>query len=373
MKPKKIVIVILLIITSIVNTSCFSYRDIDNAIFATMLLIDIDEYNNPVLYIETYKPVGGDASETQSGKRLIFKGEGKTLFEALRTVSLATSYKINFTQNRIIIFTEKAAESGLDRFVDFLDRDQELLIRAFVCITKEDAQKLIETEFKENKYIGVFIIKMIDNIGSSSRGVELSLNNYMKQRVTGDKTSVIPLIQTKKEKVGENKLEIVGGAAVKEDKMVGVIERTQGQGFNFLLDNIESGTLEPENPEVPGKFLSLEILKSKTNSKIEYDGKKVKLYKKIKVNTALGEVQGKFDTNESNINNIREMTEKNIEKACRDVFDSYKEKGIDIFDITEEFERKYPHDKVEDVIKITELNLDVNVNVNFYNETKGFK
>jgi Ger(x)C family germination protein len=372
MKRKKNMI-IMLIINIFLLSACYSYHDIDEAIYVTALIVDIDSNDNPLIYIECFKPMGGDSTNSQSGTRLIFKGDGKTIFEAVRTASLSSSLKINWTQNRVIIFTKKAAEYGLDNFVDFLDRDQELLIRAYVCVTDENPVKLMEMEYSENKYMGIFIIKMIDQVGSSSRAVKLSLNDYMKERLIGDKTSVVPIINLKKGDIGADKINVDGGAIIHKDKMIGTIKRQEGQAYNFLMNNVKTGTLEPLNPEAEGKYVTLEILNSKTKTKINYEEGKITLNKVINVETSLGSVQGQLEVNDANLNKIKETTEENIKKACLSFFQLYKDENIDIFDVREVFNRKYPHEQIEDMMKITELELEVNVSINFYNEIKDFE
>ncbi|SHH15451.1 Ger(x)C family spore germination protein [Clostridium grantii] len=370
---RKRYILIVILINIFLLTACYSYHDIDEAIYVTALIVDIDDNNEILIYIECFKPMGGDSSNSQSGTRLIFKGAGKTIFEAVRTATLSSSLRINWTQNRVIMFTQRAAEYGLDNFVDFLDRDQELLIRAYVCTTNEDPVKLMETEYEENKYMGIFIIQMIEKVGSSSRAVKLSLNEYMKERLIGDKTSVIPIINLKKGDIGAEKINIVGGAIIHKDKMIGSIERQEGQAYSFLMNNVKSGTLEPLNPQAEGKYVTLEILNSKTKTKIEYKEEKIIFKKIINVETALGEIQGELEINDANLNKIKENTEENIRKACVGFFQVYKDENIDIFDVREVFNRKYPHEQVEDIMKITELELEVNVSINFYNEIKDFK
>ena len=89
----------------------------------------------------------------------------------------------------------------------------------------------------------------------------------------------------------EPKLEVNGGAVIKKDKMVSIITRDEGQGFNFLMNNVSGGTLEITNPDDINKFVTLEILKSKTKTEVDYDDNIVHLKKKIKVKVDFGEAQ----------------------------------------------------------------------------------
>lgn len=368
---KKISVFLCIIISSTFMSGCFNYRDINKVLFVTAVLLDIDKDNNIIFYTEVFKPNRSSKSGEMSDERLIYRGVGKSAFEAVRDITLGSSYRLNYTQNKAIIFTEKAAEFGLDNFIDFFDRDQELIIRPYICIYIGDPEKLLKTHFKEEKYMGIFITKMIENVAASSRSFRLSLHEFYNQRLIGDKTNVITTITIRTNPFGEH-IEVSGGAVVKEDKMIDIIEKEEGQGFNFLVDNIDSGTLEVANPFDDRKFVTLEIIKSKTKTDIKYDGKEIELIKNIKVNTAIAEVQKEFFIEEESIKKVEKRAEKNIKKYTNELFDEYKDKGIDIFDIQEEVFRKYPDEEIKNVMKITKLTLNVDVKIKFSNDTKDF-
>ena len=353
-------IVCLCISVSLLFTGCFNYRDINKLLFTTAMVIDIDEDKNPVVYIEAFRSV----ESTANGEKMVFRGEGKTIFEALRVINLRTSYRFNVTQTKVYMFSQKAAEYGIDNFLDFFHRDQEFLVRPYLCVYVGDPAALMALDVRETKYIGIFTDRLLDNIGTSSRAVQMTINDYYNQRLIGDKTSIVTLLEMKKDAGEVAKLFINGGAVVKKDKMIDSISREEGQGFNFLLDNVESGTLEIKNPDFPGSFVTLEILKSGTKTKMEYDGDRIKLIKNIKVNTSLAEVQKGLRINPGNLKDIQETSENNIKAACYHIFDKYKEKKVDIFDIRDDFERNFPGKEINDVSDIIEkTDLVVNVKV----------
>lgn len=278
---KKILVIICLTMSCFTLSACFSYRDINRLLFVTALIIDVDDDGRPILYAEAYKGIRGGTPQGMD-ERIIFQGKGKTMFEAIRNMNATSSFKLNFTQNKSIIFTQKAAKIGLENYVDFLDRDQELLIRPYIAVYLGDPEKLIKLNIAQEKYIGFFLMHLEENVGSSSRALELSLNDFYNQRNMGDKANVVPIIDIPKDNA-EQRLEINGGAVIKDDKMVGIIKTEEGQGFNFLMNSVASGTLEITNPCDNNKFITLEILKSKTKTEINYDGNIIHLKRRLKL------------------------------------------------------------------------------------------
>lgn len=368
----KKVILCFSIISTILFNGCFNYRDIDKIIYVTTVIVDMDGSKNPILYIEAFKPSRGGQGSSGKGERVIFQGTGKTIFEIVRDVGLSSSYKLNYTQNRGVIFTQKAAEEGLDNFIDFFYRDQETVVRADIAICKGDPQKLLNAKLKEQEYIGLFIHDLIYNISSSSRGVILSINDFLNRSYSANRTVVITTIDMKKDQL-EDKVEVSDVAILKDFKLVGMLDRRQSEGYNFLIDNIRGGTLEVPNPDVDGKFISLEILKSKTNTKVSYDGKKIHVKKTINTKASISEIQKSFYLTKENLGRVEKKAESNIYKECMRIFENYKQKDLDIFEITDEFQRRYPREKVEDVISNSDLELEVHVTIEGSSDTIGFR
>lgn len=361
-----------IIFTTFLLSGCFNYKDIDKVLFVTSVIVDIDNTNSPVIYLEAFKPTRGGQGQSGKGERVLYKGTGKTIFETARDLNLSSSYKLNYTQNRGIIFTEKAAEKCLNDFIDFFDRDQELVARAYLVIYNGDPEKLINAKLKEQEFIGLFIQDLIYNIPVSSRGIILSLNDFLNKSFTKNNTSVITMIDLKNDTTGP-KIEVGDGAIIKDFKMVDTLDRKQGEGYNFLINNIKRGTLEVGNPSADGKFVTLEILKSKTDTKISYDGKSVNVKKTIYTKTSIGEVQKKFIYNKETIKQLEKNAESNIKIACNRIFEEYKAKNLDIFNISDDFNRKYPREKIDDVLSKSQLEVEVHIYVEGSSDTTDFR
>ena len=370
-KHKKVLIMICVILNCLILSSCFSYKDINRILFVTALMIDVDEEGRPILYAEAFRGVRVAAAEGLD-QRVIFKGTGKTVFEAVRDMNAVATFKINYAQNKVIIFTERAVEFGVEDFIDFLDRDQELLVRPNIVVFRGDPEKLMKLELIQEKYIGTLIRRIIENIGTSSRAVTISFNEFYNQRTIGDKTNVVTILQIKKDTL-EPKLQVSGGAVIKDDKMVSTLAREEGQGFNFMMDNVKSGTLEITNPSDINKFITLEIKSSDTKTKVNYYDNILHFKKIIKVKVDFGEAQKKIILTKENISMIQEKSEDNIEKACNKLFQKYKGMNLDIFDIKETFYAKYPKEKVEDIINVTELEVEAEVEIMNTGDIKNFE
>lgn len=359
MKKKLIVLATSIVFTF---TGCFNYRDINRVLFDTAVLIDIDENDEIIIYTESFKSFKGTAQGVEQGVRLINKARGKTLFEAVRNMNLSSGYKHNYTQNKALMFSERAAQKGLGKVLDFIDRDQEFLVRPFVFVYLGDVERLFKLQIKDEEYLGVYIYSLINNIGSASRAIIVNKNEFLNRRLQKSKTELLTVLRIKKEAMME-RIELDGAAVLEADKMVEYLPKEKGQGYNFLSDEVETGTLEVTNPSNPAGYVTLEILKSKTKTNIEYDGEKIKLKKTIKVKTSIGEAQYKFLMTKENIAKLEKNTEDNIKKYTMQLFKEYQIKELDIFEIADELYRHYPKVKIEKPITVTDLEVNADVTI----------
>ncbi|WP_315117878.1 Ger(x)C family spore germination protein [uncultured Clostridium sp.] len=367
---KKILISSILAMCFLLN-GCFNYKDINRVLFATSILIDIDEDNNPIVYVETFKPYRSAISGSEKGQRIIYKGKGKTIFEALRTIGLSTSYKINATQNKALIFTEKAARYGMHDFIDLMGRDQEFIIRQYIVIYQGDVDRLLKANIKSEEYIGLFITDLIENIGTSSRSIKLSTNDYLNKRLSPGGTVVATLLKMSDDQL-EELLIIDGGSIIKNDKLIVNIPIQDSQGYNFLVDQVKTGTLEIPYLSEENKYATLEIRNSRTKTNMEYDGKNLKLIKTINVRTTLAETQAALDFTPENLEKIAKGAEDNIIRATRDVFEKYKNNNLDIFNVERDFQIRYPHADWKDILQDTTLEVKAKVVIEGSSNRKGF-
>ena len=358
---KKIMCLILILSTCFFG-GCFNYNDIDKVIFATCVLVDTDQSGNPIIYVEGFKSDREVSPDAGSNQRLLFKGTGKTIFEVLRDIDMSSGYKVNYTNTKSILFTEKAASSNLYDFIDFFSRDQELLIRSYIAVFHGDPEKFMNISFKSQEFIGMYIYNLASNFSPSSRTIITTVNDFLNAVYSKSKTYVITMVHVKTESK-EPKIELANGAIIKGSKMIDILSDQDGLGYNFLIDNIKGGSLEVTNPNSPDKYAALEILKSRTTTHIDYSGKNIKLKKIINIKLSLAEAQNCINLNRKTIEVLQNEAENNIKFYCMDLFNKYKIKNIDIFNIKNDIYKKYPKINIQDPIKQTSLDIEVNAKI----------
>lgn len=340
-------------------SGCFNYQDIDRAIFSTAMIIDVNEDKNVVLYSEVFHTYRSKENNSETGTRLIFSSTGKTLFEAVRNQNKTASNKINFEQNKVIIFTKRAAEYGIDHFIDFLNRDQELLLRQYILLFEGDPKELIQLTIKQEEYLGLYLYDLVRNEIVSKFYDIFQVYEYLNNRYIGNSIEVMGILKIKEEALEDDVL-IEGAGILKDGKMIEKMEPEDANIYNEMMGQGTTRLIILPHPTIQGKNITLEVLNSKIQSSVTYNEDKITLEKDFKFRISFAESEDTIDLDSPEIlKKIKKVAEEQTEKRYQEFFEKYKEKGLDIFRIQEMLSRKYPNLEIKNPIEITELKISV--------------
>jgi len=323
-------------------TSCYNYKEINQEYFATALGVDINENNNIVVFVEAFVASRTEGQKEGKEKSIIFKKEGETLFEAIRKINLSSRYKVNYMHNKAILISERAARKGMDEFIDMLFRDQEFLFRQYIFIYDGDIEELLNVETKEDPFVGIFLNSLMMNKSATAATINLTFGEYMARKDMGSKVNIINkvyLVQGPKVKeIGINSL-----AVINDDKMIGELTLDEGRAYSIIKDLKFRGFYPIPHPSIPGKSVTLEILRTKTKSNIYYDGQTIHVIKTPNIKTVFSMTEGPIDLENKEIREyLVEEISKNVVSECTKLFKKYKDMGVDILNLKLEIERKYP-------------------------------
>ncbi|ENZ03234.1 Ger(X)C family germination protein [Clostridium thermobutyricum] len=371
MKIRKLIKVgILLIAILLMLAGCFNYRDINNVTFVTSMVFDLDPIGNVVIYMDCVRPYRDNNESSDNGKRILYKGTGKTVLEALRDVNMASSYKINVTQNKAFIFTEKAVKEGIDKFLDIINNDQEFLVKPYIFAYFGDVERLLKVAASDEEYMGLFINDLVKKNKANSRAIIVNINEYMTESEIGANSALIGALELRKDVIDE-RIELSGGVIMRNDVMQEKIDIIDGLTYNILEDKVNTGTLEIVNPQMEEGFITFEILKNKTKTKIEYNGDRVLLTKDVNMKVTLAEAQGRFIVDKQSLQLIEDTTELRIKEYLQAFFDKYNKKNIDILGVERMLEIKYPGLVKEDILSILDVDIKVNLDVEGTSNTRN--
>ncbi|WP_340022530.1 Ger(x)C family spore germination protein [Paenibacillus sp. FSL K6-1096] len=362
---RRLLLAMLLSVQCLVLSSCLGYRDLDHIVFVTSILIDTDEEKNCVFYFETLNSIRSSSKEANQEERIIYKIATQNPGEAMNRLETFTSAPVTLAHNKVILFTERFARSGLNQAFELFDRWQESSARTLLGIYVGTTDSFIKPNHDEEIMTGLYLYDMLGSKSSvTSYGVKLNIKEFMNQRLTGDYVNSMSVMNVSKDEDTKGQYYLDGLALVKDYTMVGRLDSRKSIYFNFLLNNKVSGNIAIQNPEDQTKMVNLLLQSNRYRSKVSYEDGAARLDIHLSLNTEVSAIQGKLELTDENIAELEASLAAKIRQNCLKLFQEWKDKGIDVFDISEKFERKYPQLAGQNIIRSTELNLEVQVDIN---------
>ncbi|MGG7057988.1 Ger(x)C family spore germination protein [Clostridium tertium] len=360
MKTKKFIRFLSVAFLPLLLVGCFNYRDINKVSFSTSIIFDTDDFGRAVVYVDCVKPYRSTNESSDKGKRIIYRGEGKTALEALRDVNLASSYELNYSQNRAYIFTEKAAKEGINKYTDLINNNQEFQIKPDLFVYFGEVDDLLKVTSSDEEYLGLYLEELVHKNKRNPRAMRANINDYLSNTVDNSNTYIVGSIEIREDAL-DKKVEIGGGAIIKDGVLVDRIDARDAMSYNLMMNKVTKGTLEISNPKDESGFITLEILGNTTNSNLIFDDENIKLIKNLTIRVSIAEMQGKAIVDKELLDYIKIAKEKEVEGYLNYTFEKYKAEGIDVFEIERLLEINYPKASVEDPISKAELEVNVDI------------
>lgn len=335
-------------------TGCWNRRELNTLAVIQAVGIDRMEDGGVSLTFQLLKPgevkapAAGKAGGGDSGKGVwILTSTGQTVFDAARNATIESERKLYWPHNRIIVFGEEAARSGIVPLIDYVHRDHESRHMPYIFIARGKAKDIIEAEHEQEKIPAKAIEGLAKATFATSRIPKINLHDFLETLDSKTSDPFIPGIEVmKREEDGKVKklVKLDETAIFKKGKLAGWFNWRETRGLLWVLGKVKSGIVVVPSPRDETKNVSLEIIRASGKVKPEMiDGKPV-ITIEIKEEGNLGEQMSEVDLTRPDT--FKEL-EKKQETVIKDEINAalvkaQKEWGVDIFKFGEAVHRKFP-------------------------------
>ena len=291
---KKLLIFFILITNITTLSGCYDSRGIEDLAYVTALGIDI--LDNDVLSLTFQISIPGTSSE--SGSSQSSKTENTTVqcSSIDAGISLVNSYiskQINLSHCKAIIFSEKIASKGLNKYIDTLSNNIEIRPNCNIIISRCSAKDFIENAtpsietltaryyevaLKSSEYTGyttstelATFVNDVKNSFVQASAILGGINTGEKDLTEKPYVGIDGNYKANQTPIDDiNNIETFGTAVFHDDKLVGELSGLETICFLLISDKIESCTISVPSPFETESEIDLLIRKSK-NSKISVE------------------------------------------------------------------------------------------------------
>ena len=157
-------ILLLFLITITLSGCTTNYQSLNDMAIVSSVLIDKDEDNNFITYIELYKE---EKSENKSKKVSYFvKGLGKTIKSSMNDAASSISRNLYYVHINAVIFSKDVASTNMEDLFNYLVSRVQINSNYYILIS-DNIKELLDTKDKDNDILGEKIDKLINNSTNS--------------------------------------------------------------------------------------------------------------------------------------------------------------------------------------------------------------
>lgn len=282
-------------------TGCWNNRDLTEMNFLAGLGLDMTDDGKILLTVQVVEPGAIQPATSGSGQGggeqlkpvFIASSEGETVFEAVRGILSTIDKKLFLSSAQVLILGEKLSRDGLEKVIDFFQRDHEtnylMIILAAKGVTPGE---ILEMQTDIDSIPAIYIKETVENAISRGTVEKTTLIDLIKDMdCTGRQPSVGQISMA-----GEKRVRAEGLAVFRDERLVGWLDPYETRGYLFASDKVTSAIVNV--PADEGR-IAMEIFRSKGKIGVAFEnGEPSTLTVKVKVNANVGEydARGRLDS-----------------------------------------------------------------------------
>jgi spore germination protein KC len=348
------------ILCTILIVGCWNRRELND--LAVSVAMGIDKQGKQIVLSDQVlipQAISGkEGGASFIAPVVLFQTRGYGIQETARKMTKRSTRKIYVGQLQILILGEELAKEGLAKVLDHITRDHEYrkdfyvavargskaqdILEVFTALEKTPATKLKSALDVSSQVWGETSAIKIDDLISAiiSKGKEAVLTGIT---LEGNRSFINK--KQNAEKIAAPVKQIFSNLAVfKKDKLVGWLNEQESIGYNYTQKNIKSTSVLLTCPNDSNKKITVEILRTKNDTKVVMKGGKPVIHLNIKTEGVISDTQCNMDfTKPSSISQVEQLTNNKIQKSISmSVHTLQRQYKSDIFGFGEEVERKSP-------------------------------
>lgn len=338
---KKIILVLLIFLMS----GCYNYTELNELAIATGFAVDIkdDEFEVTVLISNSQKKGSGDSKDSASAA--VYRGTGKTIFEAIKDASLGVSKQIYVSHIEVLVLSEEVAKEKTSEVIDLFFRYPQTRNEFYVILAENcnagdifDVTTPLETFPSQNISKNLEITNKLQSFTYT-----VTFNEFIRALIEEGTDPILPTISIigNVEKGNKDKnieqiepdtyLKLGMMSIFKKDSLVAIAKEEESKGINFINNEIYTTLIDSEYKD--GNVV-IEINNSKTDTKVEIENEKIKAIISIDASGSIEEMGTKADLMDTVIiNEIENTSIEKIKELVNKGINFCKENKSDVFGI----------------------------------------
>lgn len=385
---KSIAVIFVLLGVLLMMSGCYDRVEIEDLGVVRMTGVDWDGENNKYeVTVNVQRPFAGGVSAAKgksagSQTPWIASAKGDSIMDATKNLRSRASSSLNWQHSTLIIIGEDMAKQGVDKIIDFFERNREIRYTSYILITKGKASELMKITPETTLSLAEEIDGIIKNSKEEyNKSYVPNLKEFLITLSYKDYDSIVGFIEVVKPipysfqeveeisgiKPSENVVALNGSSIIKNYRLVGWFDETETRGYRWIQGEINRAVIDIFDND---SKMSVEIDKSK--SKTSIDIKNNKVFVNIKTETVGHIVQASDKKNFISEDGIKELENLVDEKIKNEILMSINRAKVldsDIFGFGRKIHNTKPDEwkriskNWDDYFKEAAVNIEVKTSI----------
>lgn len=276
--------IVFILFLTLLLTGCFDYKDVDKR--SITLTNGIDMVNGKTEYTSEIAKLTSE--ETASTEKIQIAGTYNNIAEGENFEIARAQYNAQIPSesflgaSRVTVFGRSFAEAGVKSYINRYYNTQEFRNSSVVAVCKEPVKEFLSGKVENGISIGYAVEDTIKYLSTIGGALYITFQEINSDIYFGDIGYLLPYV-TKK----ENTVEYLGLAAMKDSKLVGIVNLQDSGGFLFVLSKKAGSTIPIANPSNTNNLLSIKSALKKRKIKTSYKDNIVNIYIDIELKSQL--------------------------------------------------------------------------------------
>lgn len=374
-----LILAILFIIYSGFVSGCWDNRELNQLGIASGVSFDTDpKTGDKLMAYQTVIPSrvrsssgsGGSGSEQGGGGTgpavFLYHTRGKTWIEALGNYYMNGDRIQFFPDDLLNICGTETAKEGLYSVIQSILRFPETRPNSYIMVARGKGSDILEVLDGIETIQGIGVAKQIRLSASFAHYPEVTMLDFSNRLISKTTAPICPILDVFGDTGANGKkikrVDIVGTAVFKKDKMIGELNKQESRGLLWGINKVKKGIILADSPDGSGK-ITLSIIRAKSKIKPELKDGQINISIEINEEGNLTEYNGKQNLNDKLLKQIEKSEAKKIESDIRTAINKSIVLNADIFGFGEAVHRKYKKEWKDIASRWDEIYPDINVEI----------
>lgn len=328
-------------------TGCWNYQELNEYAIVTGMAVDYKEGKYEVSFLIA----NGNKTEQEQAKTSLLSGEGETIYNAIKDISLASPKELYISHLSVVIISEEVAREGISNLLDYLLREPQSHQNFYLLIAKDTkALNILSILSPLSDYPSQNIASNISNTAKLQGKIsDASFNLFMEKYLSTGFEPIMNSVtikgdikegqssdsQDKTKQDAYTKLDTL--AVFQKDKFVTWATQEESIGIDLILGEIKTFYF---NVPCEDRF----AVTVSNDYQVKYQIEKDKIKIKAIAEGTLREVDCKINLEkEEDIQKLEKAAEEEMRKYMVEAVQLAKNNRTDIFGIGSKYYKKYPN------------------------------